>query len=292
MIRNKEDFLNKKHVSNVNNDMTKALKYNFLRLETLMKGSKPQVQDKVKTITDMYKDRNISNVSTAVNMIIKLRNIYDNKTKNRVFKQFDKLVTKYADSEPLNVRMQKAKQARLQRVAEEKKSGAVSKIQQAFRRKLRSRKTYLVNVLLFTDRKGTPSQKPYKGLYFLCERQYEVKAPSPFPEELVKVLVRNTDRLWKKGYSILRTDRDFLELMQHQPGYVCGFKIISHDVLADAGKEHHPLDEKLQDAMNVSCNFRYIQTNIDLNSKTFMESIENKRYTKNECWINSIIFLW
>ncbi len=42
------------------------------------------------------------------------------------------------------------------------------------------------------------------------------------------------------------------------------------------------------DASNVSCKFNYIETSLNLDSKTFMESIKKEKYTHNECWINSI----
>ena len=52
-------------------------------------------------------------------------------------------------------------------------------------------------------------------------------------------------------------------------------------------KKYDPLDEGLQDASKVSCNFKYIHTPIDLDSKTFVESTQNERYTKHKWWVNS-----
>ena len=84
-------------------------------------------------------------------MADKLRTITP-KTEKRVFKQYDKLVSKYENNEPLNVRMQKAKEVRKEKVAQEKRSGAASRLQRAFKRVLSSRKAFLVNVLLFSDK--------------------------------------------------------------------------------------------------------------------------------------------
>ena len=164
--------------------MTKALKYNIRFLEGMINRSKQSVKDKVMQLTDLYKDRKISNFTTAANMIDKLRAITP-KTEKRIFKQYDKLISKYENNEPLNVRMQKAKELKAQ------KTSAVSKIQAAFRRKRKGQKTYLLNVLLFASIKQYPNQKPYKGLYMISEKQFEVQAPSKFPEQTVKVLIRN-----------------------------------------------------------------------------------------------------
>ena len=67
-----------------------------------------------------------------------------------------KLVSKYENNEPLNVRMQKSKEARKEKVAQ------ASRLQRAFRAHKahkQSLKSYLVNVLLFSDKKAYPSQK-------------------------------------------------------------------------------------------------------------------------------------
>ncbi len=59
-------------------------------------------------------------------------------------------------------------------------------------------------------------------------------------------------------------------------------------------KKYSPLDEGLTDATNISCNFNYIETNPNLDKKTFMEAIKKEQYRHHECWINSItdFFLW
>ena len=57
------------------NNMTNALKYNLLFLEKSINKSKAAVRDKVKQITDLYKERKISNFTTATNMIDKLNTI-------------------------------------------------------------------------------------------------------------------------------------------------------------------------------------------------------------------------
>ena len=146
----------------------------------------------------------------------------------------------------------------------------------------------MINVLLFSDQKEGTKIKPYKGVYLIAEKQFEVLAPSPFPEDIVKVLIKSSDPKWRKGFNILRTSEEFIKYIQKKPGYVVAFKILSHDVVDEVAEPYNPLDEPHKDSANVSCNFKYIHTHIDLNSKTFMESIQNKKYKQNECWINSI----
>ena len=269
------------------NNMTKALKHNIAFLEGMLAFSKPAVRNKVKNLVDLYKDRKISNVTTATKMADKLRTITP-KTEKRVFKQYEKLISKYENNEPLNVRMQKSKEAKKEKVAQ------ASRLQRAFRayRAQKQRlKSYLVNVLLFSHKPAHPKQKPYKGVYLIKEAQYEVKVNKQFPEELVKVLVKvDEDKpLFTKGFDILMTDENFKDFINNQVSAgVTAFKFLSYDSLKDGGKKYDPLDEGLLNADNASCNFRYIHTAIRLDSKTFMESITNERYTKNECWINSI----
>ena len=72
-------------VSSENNissyNMTKALKHKIAFLEGMLAFSKPAVRNKVKTLVDLYKDRKISNVTTATKMGDKLRTITPQKQK-------------------------------------------------------------------------------------------------------------------------------------------------------------------------------------------------------------------
>ena len=73
-MERKQVSLNENKISS-NYIMTKALKYNIRFLEGMINRSKQSVKDKVKQLTDLYKDRKISNLPTAANMIDKLRAI-------------------------------------------------------------------------------------------------------------------------------------------------------------------------------------------------------------------------
>ena len=121
-------------------------------------------------------------------------------------------------------------------------------------------------------------QRPHKGMYFISQNHFEVKAPNPFPPALYQQLITKRQKIFNYGVQILSTDKEFVEWMS---GHVSlnamdGFKIRSIDTLEDSGKKYSPLDEGLTNASHVSCNFNYIETRIDLDKKTFLEAIKNE----------------
>ena len=64
------------------NNVTRAIKLNVEFLEGFLTNAKADVKPYVSNIVDMYKDRKISNITTAENMILKLRTIQAS-TKNK-----------------------------------------------------------------------------------------------------------------------------------------------------------------------------------------------------------------
>ena len=55
------------------NNMTRAIKLNVKFLEGLLTNAKADVKPHISNLVDMYKNRKISNITTAENMILKLR---------------------------------------------------------------------------------------------------------------------------------------------------------------------------------------------------------------------------
>ena len=146
-------------------------------------------------------------------------------------------------------------------------------------------------MLLFSSTRAHPKQKPYKGVYLIMEAQYEVKAPNPFPQDIYKQLIKREQKTeFIKGKRILETNKDYTEWLHAHPSAtdIYAFKFLSYESLNDTGKKYSPLDEGLTDATNISCNFNYIETNINLTKKTFMEAITKEHYRDHECWINTI----
>ena len=115
------------------NNMTKTIQRNILFLEGFITNSKADIKDNVKTIVQLYKNRKISNLTTAENMIINLRTIRPS-TKIKTMKQYDKMIQKYQENEPLNVRMKATKATNIEKKVLVKKHHAADKIQKLFKR--------------------------------------------------------------------------------------------------------------------------------------------------------------
>ena len=114
------------------NNMTKTIQRNIRFLEGFLTNSKADIKDNVKTIVQLYKERKISNLTTAENMIIKLRTIQPS-DKIKTMKQYDKLINKYQQIEPLNVRMQATKTKNVEKKVVVKKTNAANKIQKLYK---------------------------------------------------------------------------------------------------------------------------------------------------------------
>ena len=57
------------------NSMTNAVKKNVKYLESLRTNAKTDVKPQINNLIDLYQSRKISNITTAENMILKLRTI-------------------------------------------------------------------------------------------------------------------------------------------------------------------------------------------------------------------------
>jgi hypothetical protein len=54
-------------------------------------------------------------------------------------------------------------------------------------------------------------------------------------------------------------------------------------------KESNPATARHRDTQKISTMNKYIATELDISKDTFMESINQKHYIENECFINSFI---
>ena len=96
-----------------------------------------------------------------------------------------------------------------------------------------------------------------------------------------------------KGFNILLTDKRFKSFIDNQQSSgMCDFKFLDYDTLEDGGKKYDPLDEKHRDGDEASCNFKYTHSAIRLDCNTFVEAVSNERFTKNDCWVNSIKYFY
>ena len=112
--------------------MSKHTMRNMRNLEGFITNSKVDIKDNVKNIVQLYKDRKISNLTTAENMIIKLRTIQPS-TSNKTMKQYEKLISKYEQNEPLNVRMEVNKEKNIEKKVIVKTTNAADKIRKQFK---------------------------------------------------------------------------------------------------------------------------------------------------------------
>ena len=169
------------------NNMSKNIKRNIAYLEGFITNSKTNIKDNVKTLVQLYKDRKISNLTTAENMIIKLRTIQPS-TQNKIMKQYDKMIQKYQQNEPLNVRMKVNKTINIEKKVVIKKTKAADKIRKIFKGFFNKKysTTYLIDALLLNPLKLHDKHKPYKGVYLIGTGpiQLEVQAPKSFPPDI------------------------------------------------------------------------------------------------------------
>ena len=130
-----------KNISNIN--MSKKLKTNIAFLQGFIKNAKPEIKPKVSNLIELYASRKISNLTTVENMIMKLRGAdpklrdsNPNSTK-KAYQKYDKLVTKYENLEPLNVRMSNTKNKNKEIKVVAQKNTASLKISKLFKSGLR-----------------------------------------------------------------------------------------------------------------------------------------------------------
>ena len=88
-------------------NMSKNIKLKIASLEGLAKKVKNENKNKADKLVQLYKDRKISQSTTAEKLIINFIE-YDNvkdRRKKTIDKNYDKIISKYENAEPLNERM-------------------------------------------------------------------------------------------------------------------------------------------------------------------------------------------
>ena len=191
ILKNNDDILGDNEENNLLiNNMSENINRNIAFLQGFITNSKVDIKDNVKTIVQLYKDRKISNLTTAENMIIKLRTIQPS-TQKKIMKQYDKLIQKYQQNEPLNVRMKVNNATNIEKKIVIKKTKAADKIRKIlkgfFNKKYST--TYLIDVFLFSPVKLHDKHNPYKGVYLIGTgpTQLEVQAPKSFPPDIYNI---------------------------------------------------------------------------------------------------------
>ena len=99
-----------KHKNLSNNNMSKIRLTNTDYLISLGRRVKGEATPKVNKIITLYNQSKISQLQTAENIIIKLITAKTEKQQQSTLKQFDQLIEKHKDKEPLNKRLVEKKQ--------------------------------------------------------------------------------------------------------------------------------------------------------------------------------------
>ena len=113
-IKTNKIIMSKNNIKNeiINNNidysnMSKNIKLKLASLEGLAKKVKNENKIKADKLVQLYKDRKISQATTAEKLIINFIE-YDNlkdRRKKTIDKNYDKIISKYENAEPLNERM-------------------------------------------------------------------------------------------------------------------------------------------------------------------------------------------
>ena len=264
---------------------TKPIRRNINALESIFGANRNRAshenKNRVRTIIDLYTDCKISQVSTAINAITQLLMATTPSDKTKTIKQYDRLIEKHEEKQPLAQRMERSKKENTER------------------RIRNTKKTYSIEVLFYTYGKDTesktkPAFKDNSGRYLYLlnkeELRANIKATKAIEDEVKKRIIRDDNRdLFYKMIDILSQDDDIAEYRNTFMGYgLDALKILSATVVDSKGEEYSPRKRNLRNADNVGVYHRYVETELDIDYCTFEEAIKVKHYVKNECWINTL----
>ena len=92
------------------NKISKIRQHNIKVLTSIARAIKGEAKEQADTIITQYGQGKISQLTTAENMIIRLKKATNEKQLKSAFKQYDKLVDKHKNKEPLSVRLTEKKE--------------------------------------------------------------------------------------------------------------------------------------------------------------------------------------
>ena len=100
--------------------------------------------------------------------------------------------------------------------------------------------------------------------------------------------MKQDDPQWEAIMSIIDTDKKFGESVRDISTYLNAIYIKEAEEETPTDQIYNPYEAPLKSTSNVSINYRYIHTNVELSKDTFAEAIKQEHYIENECWIKSI----
>ena len=254
-----------------------------------LKNAPKQSQEKIEKVLEIYQDR--ANISFPVvqNMVLAL---YSPSLIGRpkVEKMYENFLSKYQNEET-----HPEDYTRGMRYSE--------KLQERRDRLLGVRKTYQINVSLFTQTRKLdkpPEQTPvpkkvkkrkFKGLHQYWNGTLTVQAYSSriFEELKWKLTTRGTKE-FKRIYPICVTDVNFMDREKKVPGYLDAIYLLDWTVAGDGKRKapEDPIQTKKRSGDKVAIAFKYCSYQLDLSKKTFREALYKDNRKSSECWINTI----
>ena len=102
---------------------------------------------------------------------------------------------------------------------------------------------------------------------------------------------RDTEKDFAKLMTIMRTDKDFDDIVQGELyHYIDAIKIMKAELIDESAEDYDIFADELTDAKhNVSIFNRYIQTELNPDCLKFKEAIKKKGHVDNECWMNTLL---
>ena len=294
--------------------MSKKLTRNYIQnlksITDAKRGRVPnQTMTKINNVIDLYEDRKISQVTTAVNLINGLTT-GNAKAKEKGNKAYQKAVEKYEGATPITERMRntpaKAREAKQEKAVERNKQQVLRRIRQkmavrqiqnkASQKIFGNRKRYSVAYMLFSVEPRNSKRVAFKvnGVSFYplltnpAVRTANIKS-NDFIEGIVKrKITSDFDKpMFKKVMMVMKTDESFVRQLQSLE-YVDAIRLEKVELVETDG-DYDATTENLRNADNVSIYHRFVETEIDPSYRTLKEALAKENYREGECWINALV---
>ena len=265
---------------------SKAIKRNIDGLENRLSNNKNRLtimtKGKIRDVIQLYKDRRISQYTTASNMINELIRAKTREDKERATAKYESMMERYEERAPLNERMKQSRRENIQAGDRNKK------------------RNYALELRFYTmnpNQSGGMKKSFYdsqRNPYYPMTKENvyaHIKATKYIEEQVRKRIFKNEDkRTFNKVIDLLIQDDEMNEYLNRREmrHYADAVVIYSADVVDGNPEDHNPRERNLRNADNIGIYHRYIQTELDTDYTTFEEAIKVKHYTKNECWINAL----
>ena len=265
---------------------SKAIKRNIDGLENRLSNNRNRLtimtKGKIRDVIQLYKDRRISQYTTASNMINELIRAKTREDKERATTKYESMMERYEERAPLNERMKQSRRENIQAGERNKK------------------RNYALELRFYTmnpNQSGGMKKSFYdsqRNPYYPMTKENvyaHIKATKYIEEQVRKRIFKNEDkRTFNKVIDLLIQDDEMNEYLNRREmrHYADAVVIYSADVVDGNPQDHNPRERNLRNADNIGIYHRYIQTELDTDYTTFEEAIKVKHYTKNECWINAL----